>query len=946
MSPSGTTFVTQTPGDSKRKSLNNFEFTPIGFKKNTPTSQGKEQNNNDDHSDKNKTNIDNITKSPPRFRITEQNKRFKLGKARRTTRSDIDSEFDEIEEEKEDEDNYARNGINNDESKNNTEQLFQDSSFEQEKTNLNISMNNLKIPSSTKNSTNTHSNIFLPNNKENENDEETSPHLHKDNTKLSNPLREQENKLRSLELENYTLRVKVNSLLKFLNNVDDKGNISKQLSILDELNDWKSKYFLVHRDLKDLRLEHDSFTKKFENNTAKEKQEQKEDELKLQKELDKLKQSHTEQLSTLEKTIKELNDKIKLLSNELQNKNGTIKELNTQLETVSKEDFNKLTKSQDLNVKKLKLKQNEIDSLLNELEIMKNKSEREQNDQLTALENDKKKLQRKIEQLIEKIAMLENTNTDLEKSGKSTASELQQKMLENEKLLKIQFEKKIDVLKESKNKEMASLQGKVDELQTQLQDQVSKNLELNTKLRSLKETTERGKNDLEKLGRLENDLINANSNVSKLKTELKDTKSKFQQLLDNKIEELTDLKFENKQNLSDKVFYQNELEDKSKEVKILQEKLANVSKFQDNNKELESYKKKIHSLTLEADAIKDDLNLERESTNRLQRYWENKYNILKEENDALTRDNTESNKQRLNDLNDLQNDLEKLRQRCNDMAMEKLTLSQTLRDTTKENTRLRQDIKDVNQKLNYVTSEFVKLQDSFAAASNNVDSQASLDNLKLIEKYKKMKTNFLQEIKSLQDENLALEKELIMLQQNQQNMPSMDNTYGYGNDNNILKDTLDYYKLKYHKEVNSNNDLRVMNDYLNNVLKASTTKVRMDLLKAENQMDTDDDINQREAYSENYYERNYGDNTLYNQPETYLKRTTPINYNNSYPYGANNLFNTKINNKRQYLRRKLKIPFLVALACIRFKNVAMKKKYDDQRIFNLKAKIENSRMTW
>lgn len=73
-------------------------------------------------------------------------------------------------------------------------------------------------------------------------DQETTENL------TSNPLKETESSLKKLQMENYNLRIKCTSLLKFLNNISDDGEIVKNLEILDELDDLKVRYRQLNLD--------------------------------------------------------------------------------------------------------------------------------------------------------------------------------------------------------------------------------------------------------------------------------------------------------------------------------------------------------------------------------------------------------------------------------------------------------------------------------------------------------------------------------------------------------------------------------------------------------------------------------------------------------------------------------------------------------------------------
>lgn len=151
-----------------------------------------------------------------------------------------------------------------------------------------------------------------------------------------------------------------------------------------------------------------------------------------------------------------------------------------------------------------------------------------------------------------------------------------------------------------------------------------------------------------------------------------------------------------------------------------------------------------------------------------------------------------------------------------------------------------------------------------------------------------MKQRLLNELKVLQEENLELERATL-----ERKGSAGSGTYNVGTSS--LQDQLDYYRLKYHREVAHTNDLNVMNDYLNRVLRASAQHVRLDILKLENEAPPD-------AFPEFTYRG----------------------------------------------RLRFKTVALFVLAAVRVQRVSLKLRWDSQRLNYLQKKIalEQDKITW
>ncbi|AET40256.1 Spc110p Ecym_5514 [Eremothecium cymbalariae DBVPG len=742
----------------------------------------------------------------------------------------------------------------------------------------------------------------------------------------SNPLKEQQNALQKLNMENYSLRVKCNSLLKFLNNVTDDGQLRKSLEILDELQEWKTKHHELLERFKDLQVRFDGLEQKDTENAKVAEPVDHSYCDSMRKELEAALADTNQQILTLTETIKNLEAKLKATSkdyeareeqykmnidvlkseinqlnssfiskqealaqaeekvNRLRNQlqefdhnSGSLLELEKKIDEKNQGIRNLESKLQELNhqrqnlERQLQTSDGVVNSLKNEYEKYKNDTENKLNSYQKSASADENKLREKME-------ILEKDNSKLSKMKDS----LEQNNREFDVKLK-KAEKQIQTLERERERILSEQQDAIHDLRLEhqkrvqsLHKEVSNLREMNSKLEGDNQSYKKRFEQLVKPSphrkSTEDELIRKNREIGTLKATLRD--------------------------LEDKIKYvEHELESVHskyrREKALLEAKLAQA----DREKPLESnlLEKEISILKLELNSIQDTK--EREIA-----LWENKYESLKQTYENMLKQD------RNNDFNNIleqrREELKSLMRRYNDLTTENLSLTKELNKQKSHKESYKEDLKKVQSRLDFITKEFVKIKEA------NPDGK-ELDgvNSKWTEKYQSMKTKMLNELKSLQDENLELERKFLNLQKQQQQPIGSTPMFQHVNDSN-LQDKLDYYRLKYHEEVRRNNDFKVINEYLNRVLKASSHHVKLDIIKLENEV------------------------SPLNSSVTYL---------NDQPYEYENPYYTKGGRSL-----KFKTVALMVLSCVRMHQAALKRRWDQQRTHYLQRKITfgEDRITW
>lgn len=742
---------------------------------------------------------------------------------------------------------------------------------------------------------------------------------------ISNPLKEQQDALFKLNMDNYNLRLKCNSLLKFLNSVTDEGELKKNLEILDDLQDWKSKYQVLNKNYTDLQVKFDELENKesnksnifIESNHSDCEKVRK----KLQSELEALnhesanlkncinklretsnneksdfkgkeEQYHT-RVELLESEIHDLKLDINVKDSELQKFQEEVRKLSTQLQEFNHQSGTLLETKKQLDLNNQTIKNLEIQlernnrektSLEHQLLNTSNELDNFKKNHLKYQENSKKQMDDIINDVSVADNLLKQKIESLIKEKTEIYQEKQKILKENEILLK----------------DLKKSDGKLNSLKNELED-----LKISTQDDLQRETDKLKYEHEQVIISLENRLkksINEVDNLSKENTLLK-------KHLDEYIEKC-----------SHKEFTTDEFNKRGTELTVLRSKISQLQDELDNScKEAEESKKKsskelillkdqidilkrkpmleIRQLEREISTLKFEAESLKESKEREVSLWETKYLNLKRSNEGLLKDDT-SHSQSLNKL--LEERLDEIRMlgtRCSELATEKLELNKEISNYKNNNENCKKELKKTQDKLEFITKEFVKIKES-QKPHNFINNEL---NSKWNGKYQRMKDRFLEELKSLQRENLELEKNLLEIK----NKPSTTSSLYSPTNSTTIQDQTDYYRLKYHTEVRKNNDLRVMNEYLNRVMKASAQHVRLDILK--------------------------------------LGHEIPSNTHST--LDGYRMYKTRHSNYRLISFKSIA---LAILACVRMKHVAIKRRWDMQRLGFLQKKIAlgQEHITW
>ena len=530
------------------------------------------------------------------------------------------------------------------------------------------------------------------------------------------------------------------------------------------------------------------------------------------------------------------------------------------------------------------------------------------------------------EMLSNKLLSLSN---DLEDSRKQRKDEInflnaqyelsKEEQLENIRILKEQLEKtekqrhQLEEVNSDKEKRILQLSQLLKDTETQSIQSTN----LATHLE------ERYKNEInflkEELQASREELSNANSLAQELRNQVINNATMSSKIvskrLDDKNKEIDEFKYE---------------------IEILSKKLKDqIQSFKlDENKQKDLFSKKMKDL--ESNWESDKFSLERElhllkseksslidSNKQDVDIWKTRVSALERENEILWSKDRDNHQELSKKLSERTKDLTDLMEKLTKAESEKQTLSDTFSKLQFLNEEYKTELRRTVTDLETVTQEYQKAKEHSRRRTINAGSEIELEEtrktLELLKgKYNNMKKDYLIKLTTLQDENLALEKKLSM----KSDFSSRSSNHSQGDNNStIQQDKIDYYRLKYYSEVKQNNDLKVMNEYLNRVMKASSQQIRLDMLKLKNEVNplysSSQGINRNQYFGNNPYD-DYG-----------------MNYNS-------------INLKKESYRRKFKVIALLVQSCVRMKHSAVRHKWDSQRINYLQRKItvDENRITW
>lgn len=718
----------------------------------------------------------------------------------------------------------------------------------------------------------------------------------KENAPASNPLKEQQEQLHKLNTDNYNLRLKCNSLLKFLHNVTDQGELTKSLELLDEIQEWKQKHHELNKqylELKERLMQLEANTADSQANNEQIKQA---DHTSCQRECSYL-QNQLEkknlQLNTYRDEVGHLEERLLKLEEE----QGSIDEQHRLEVQMLKSDVNNLNVTLITKEGELEESKSKAQRLANQLQEFDHKGSQS----LLDLERQLEMKRDSINGLEKEIRSLTHNRLQLESRIKEKDAETHKLKLEMERLRgeseSHNYTLELDELKRSK----VSLNGKIQQL-------TDERLKLNTRISALVQecndlkkkqaTQESSKLDhLDALKALEREL-------EATKKELEVVRSNAKQLQSQVIENTTKNSERTSQRIREKEYRIQELEaevqswkqqvkDRSSRLQAEEETYRETFEADYRKLQLNSEFEK-SKLEREIALLKEETQVLQDTHKREQELWKSKYDTLNKENDRLVR-------QEIEDLDGIKRKLsqqvEKLQDNLNRTEEEKSALAERLTKLQQSKDAYKDELKRVSSKLEFLSKEYLKNKQT----TSSDEEQKS--------KYTTMKQRLLNELKALQEENLSLEKRLLEERGNSRSQP------GTSRSNSSTQDRLDYYRLKYNGEVKHNNDLKIMNDYLNRVLRASSQHLRLDLLKLETEV-------QRGTLPSKTH-RTYLDDDRYR----YAYRSGLISP------GHNPSF---------------KAVALLVLACVRMKQTAIKCRWDEQRIRYLRRKMtmDEDRISW
>ncbi|CAI4058973.1 hypothetical protein SKDZ_04G5550 [Saccharomyces kudriavzevii ZP591] len=747
------------------------------------------------------------------------------------------------------------------------------------------------------------------------------------------------NKLQELEKE---LDVK-NRMVNSREAEDHSGCIEERVKIERKLNDLKKKFKTLNDQVREL-----------ENraNVQKSELKSKEDQLKeSMNQLNEFKNNTDENVSQLESKrieLRNLTNQLNALKNEsdqkdsqLQQKESELKRLTNKLnelekrlnenssqssakESELKESKSQITELEEKINKKnsqLETKENELKSLMAQLTQLENRLN-QKDSQLGSKEDELKTINEKLQRDIKiarqetaskderiyalqmKIQNLENDLSMMKKTHNESKSVTNDELESKSKVIKI-LETDLEVAQEKYLKLQSELKERENRYKISESNLEDENIRLNERISDLARENSRLKSTVDdKSTAVYRMKESYEARLDSLRKEVEEYKVNAEKS-ESKVEELRIMITENSARVSEK--RSKEMKEKERKNKELTDNLEmQEDEISSLKAMIEKYKKEFNQSKSEQSNIQRTLNLQilnlenkliesedelkslRDSQETEIDNWKRKYNNLSLENDRLLEEKASAS--------DKEHEVSILNRKIDELEKEKWNLQASkekykheLQKVITANDRLRREKEELNE-----NSGTIRMME---------------------EKMARIKKNYLSEITSLQDENRKLEERLILNERQK-------------DDNSIvqLSDFVSYYKLKYHSEVRHNNDLKVINDYLNKVLALSTRRLRLDTRKGEHSLNIsipDDDELDRDYYNSHIYTR-------------YHDYDYPLRFNS--------------NRRGPYFERRLnfKTVALLVLACVRMRRIAFYRRSDDIRLRTLRDKIESDsgRISW
>ena len=498
-------------------------------------------------------------------------------------------------------------------------------------------------------------------------------------------------------------------------------------------------------------------------------------ELKL-KEAEQLLEDNIKMLKQKEDKIDDMNidneslkSEVKTYKNNYERASKQIEELKNETSKSSK--FEGLLKIKDQTIDDLKDKVEDLEIDLKRLNSFINTNKDKMNSEIEKLSNELKENKDKLKVKTNEINELKIKYSELELESKFKISKLEQ-LLENEKSKVIEDE------------------GYVLKLKDQIKNFNSKSYELD----QLRSDNDSLKSRLEKvtsnLSDSKNENLKLESEVYSLKEDLQRMKTKellFKEpLVDNA--ELKELKLENQE-------LRNELE-------LANKKNGNYSKnlYQD----IEILEDKLaHSTNKLNQSVKECMQLEDDLSNVIE-----ERNLLKKKLEKIDYQTSEKVESLIEENNSLKLDMNKF--------------SKTALKYQNESSQLKTELNMMHKKLKTFDKNSIAMERQLQAMKEKKDYEVN-----------KVKKQYIQELRNLQEENLSLTENLNIFKNS---LGSQSRKYGSGTQERDimiknLQDQLKFFKNKYEGEVDKNRDLQTMNEHYRKLVNQSTKELRLGRLQ-------------------------------------------------------------------------------------------------------------------
>lgn len=491
-------------------------------------------------------------------------------------------------------------------------------------------------------------------------------------------------------------------------------------------------------------------------------------------------------MKTLEEKVNEMNTKVKEKDDKLDDINIENESLKSEMKTYKtslERTNNQMTTLKDEATKVSKLEE--------ELKG-KNQTIDELRDRIDDLEIDLKRLNSSINNKKDKLTFeIEELNKDLKESKDKLKMKLNEINDLKNRYSEMDFEKNIQISK--LEKALETERGKViedEEYVLKLKDQVKKYNATSYELSELKTDNELLRVRLDKvmksLDESKQDKEILESECQSLKDEIQRMKAK--ELLFNETAvdttELNELREENQELKSELEKHKKKTGDYNRnyvqDVEILEEKLKHASnKLSQSMKECMRLEDELSNVVDEKNALKKKLE-------KVDYQASSKVESLIEENNMLKLDMSKFSKTALK----YQNESSQLKTDVN-------ILQKKLKQVTKENDMMERQMHQLNEKKDF--------------------------------EVKKIKKQYIQELRNLQEENLSLTENLNIFRNS---LGSQSRKYGSGTQERDmmiknLQEQLKFFKDKYEGEVDKNRDLQTMNEHYRKLVNQSTKELRL-----------------------------------------------------------------------------------------------------------------------